>query len=343
MTASFVPRRVFPSLDSIPRSYFLGHHRAGLNKMKTMLSYIDLVIECRDYRVPLISRNPLFEAELAGRERLILYTKQDLGSGGQRKDRERERMIAQMERPTAVMFSDHKDKTSIRKVLGFARDFSASKDSLTGSRMMVVGMPNVGKSSLLNALRQVGMHKGKAAFTGAQPGVTRKIGTTVKITEGEDGREGVYLADTPGVFIPYVPNAESMLKLALCGSVKDTIVPPMTLADYLLFQLNKHDSQVYQEYTSPTNDIMTLLEAVAKKTGRLQKGGTPNMEASALWVIQQWRNGSLGKFVLDEVTEDTILLERIGGTGLGTSLNQARIADKDMRRQRTKRALTEIH
>ena len=85
--ASFVPRRAFPTLDSLPRSYFLGHHRAGLNKMKTMLNYIDLVIECRDYRVPLTSRNPLFEENLAGRERLIVYTKQDLGSQGRQQDR----------------------------------------------------------------------------------------------------------------------------------------------------------------------------------------------------------------------------------------------------------------
>ena len=81
-----MPRRVFPTLDSLPRSYFLGHHRAGLNKMKTILSSIDLVIECRDYRVPLTSRNPLFEENLAGRQRLIVYTKQDLGSEGRESD-----------------------------------------------------------------------------------------------------------------------------------------------------------------------------------------------------------------------------------------------------------------
>lgn len=85
--ATFVPRQVFPTLDSLPRSYFLGHHRAGLAKMKTMLSQIDLVIECRDYRIPLSSRNPLFEENLAGRERLIVYTKQDLGSQGRQKDK----------------------------------------------------------------------------------------------------------------------------------------------------------------------------------------------------------------------------------------------------------------
>lgn len=80
--ASFVPRVTFPNQLSLPRSYFLGHHAAGLSKMKAMLSQIDLIIECRDYRVPLTSRNPLFEQSLAGRERLTIYTKRDLGSEG---------------------------------------------------------------------------------------------------------------------------------------------------------------------------------------------------------------------------------------------------------------------
>lgn len=79
--AQFVPRQVYDHLSSIPRSYFLGHHAAGLTKMKGLLASIDLVIECRDYRTPLVSRNPLFEQNLGERPRLIVYTKQDLGSG----------------------------------------------------------------------------------------------------------------------------------------------------------------------------------------------------------------------------------------------------------------------
>lgn len=94
--ATFVPRQVFPSLNSLPRSYFLGHHKAGLDKMTTMLSQIDLVIECRDYRIPLSSRNPLFEENLAGRERLIVYTKQDLGRAGQQNDRNVSRLPAEI-------------------------------------------------------------------------------------------------------------------------------------------------------------------------------------------------------------------------------------------------------
>ena len=194
-------------------------------------------------------------------------------------------------------------------------------------------MPNVGKSSLLNALRQVGVHKGKAAHTGAQPGVTRKIGTMVKIIEPTEGREAVYLLDTPGVFVPYVPNAESMLKLALCGSVKDTIIAPVSLADYLLFQLNLNQPNLYREYSPPTNDIMSLLEAVARRTGRLQKGGIPDFEASALWLIQRWRTSHLGKFVLDEITDDSLEQSRRDSDSLNGSISQARKSGKVIKRQ----------
>lgn len=201
---------------------------------------------------------------------------------------------------------------------------------------MIVGMPNVGKSSLLNALRQVGVHKGKAAQTGAQPGITRKIGTTVKIIDGTEEAEGVYLMDTPGVFVPYVPNAESMLKLALCGSVKDTIIAPTILADYLLFQMNLQDPYLYTTYAEPTNDVATLLGEIARKTGRLQKGGIPDLDAAALWVIQRWRLGQLGRFVLDQVDEGSFERERRDLESQIGSISQARKSAKDAARQRAK-------
>ncbi|KAI9850102.1 MAG: Mitochondrial GTPase [Thelocarpon superellum] len=334
MAAPFAPRTIFPTLTSLPRSYFLGHHRAGLGKMKTMLSSIDLVIECRDYRVPLTSRNPLFEESLAGRHRLIVYTKRDLGSEGAKADRRREEIIRRWHRPSAVLFSDHHDRRDVKKILDYAKDYASSLCSLTAARMLVVGMPNVGKSSLLNALRHVGVSKGKAAQTGAQPGITRKIASGVRIVEGDEDGEGVYLVDTPGVFVPYVPDAEAMLRLALCGSVKDTIVPPTTLADYLLYRLNLHSPASYALYHPPTNDIMTLLDAIARQTGRLQKGAVPDIEGTALWLIQRWRGGHLGRFVLDTVADDAYERKVQEDQDLGGSMNQARKAEREGRREK---------
>jgi ribosome biogenesis GTPase A len=150
----------------------------------------------------------------------------------------------------------------------------------------------------------------------------------------EQDREAVYLVDTPGVFVPYVPDAESMLKLALVGSVKDTIIPPTTLADYLLFHINKHMPTLYSTYCDPTNDIIALLEAVCQKTGRLQKGGVPDLESAALWIVQRWRQGHMGTFVLDEVTEDGLQKKMMEEVEI--SVNQARKQKKDAQRQRAK-------
>lgn len=326
--------------------------------MKSLLSSIDLVIECRDYRVPLTSRNPLFESALEGKERVIVYTKRDLGGGS--RDTKNEEVIKLWHRPTTTMFvrngkeadGEHSNRKSIMKLLDTLRDHAQKRWKLVGHRVMVVGMPNVGKSTLLNALRAQGVGKGKVAATGAQPGVTRKISSSgVKIIPSEDDMEsadeaskrklkgvggGVYLLDTPGVFIPYVPDAEAMMKLALCGSVKDTIIPPVMLADYLLYHLNLQSPKLYSEYAPPTNDIVELLSDIARQTGRLGKGGAVDTEATALWMIQKWRNGQMGRFLLDEVEEGSLQKAKLEEESVTPSFNQARKAERDRRRERNK-------
>lgn len=250
---------------------------------------------------------------------------------------QRKSLLRDFHKPASVCFSYFKSTKDVRRILDIVKESNTTRGSLTGSHCMVVGMPNVGKSSLLNALRHVGVRKGKVAHTGAQPGVTRKIGTAVKIVDGSaDGLSDAFLLDTPGVFIPYVPDADAMLKLALCGSVKDNVIAPFTLADYLLYHINQHSPAVYSQYHAPTNDIMELLDAMAHKTGRLQKGGTPDVDGTAMWMVQRWRNGHLGRFLLDEVTEEALTRYRDADQERSSSLSQARKAGKEAARARSR-------
>lgn len=297
MAARFIPRSSFPYDRVI--NWFPGHMAKGLRLISERLNGVDLVVEVRDARIPLSSVNPNFEKVVGKKPRLIVYNKYDLADPNTKQPVQK--ALKELNQP--VLFTSCQTDKDIRAILRYAASLAQPIPQVT---LMIVGMPNVGKSSLINALRRVGVGKGKAAATGNQPGVTRNVVGTIKVKE----HPAVYLIDTPGVMVPHIGDPIRSLKVAVTGGIRDHLADEQVMADYLLYELNRrHAYDIYTSYFNmpePTNDINVLLEAVAKRIGAVVKGGELDFTLASKFFLKQYREGKFGRFTLDDLNQESL-------------------------------------
>ena len=273
--------------------WYPGHMTKARRMMQENIKLIDLIIELVDARIPLSSRNPDIDELGKGKARLILLNKADLAE-----DRINDEWIAYFKDKgySAVKVNSKKGGgiKSIQSVIQEACREKTERDRKRGIlnrpvRAMVVGIPNVGKSTFINALA------GKAcAKTGNKPGVT-KGKQWIRLNKS------VELLDTPGILWPKFEDQEVGLKLAFIGSIKDEILQTEELAAELVkFMGNSCPGVLQEKYAIPEpGDAYECLAEIAKSRHCLVRGSELDTEKAAAILLDDFRGGRLGRITLE--------------------------------------------
>lgn len=274
--------------------WYPGHMTKAKRAMQEDIKLIDLIIELVDARAPLSSRNPDIDELGKGKARMILLNKADLAS----ESANAAWSTYFKEKGFQVMKIDARSKASLKQINAVIQEACKEKierDRKRGIlnrpvRAMVVGIPNVGKSTFINSFA------GKAAAkTGNKPGVT-KGNQWIRLNKQ------VELLDTPGILWPKFEDQEVGLKLAFLGSINEDILNKDELACELVEHLRKQYpgllSERYQIEEAGQKQY-EILEAVAKSRSCLTKGGGYDISRAAKLLIDDFRSGKLGRITLE--------------------------------------------
>ncbi|MBO5164265.1 MAG: ribosome biogenesis GTPase YlqF [Ruminococcus sp.] len=276
--------------------WFPGHMAKTRRAITANLRLVDAVAELIDARTPMSSRNPEIDSMTASKPRIVLLNKCDLADSNATSA-----WINYLKKDNVTALAvDCKSGKGINKLLPTLKATvlkelmeKREKNGMSGApiRLMILGIPNVGKSSLINRLAG-----GKRAKVEDRPGVTR----TKQWVKLKDNTE---LLDMPGVLWPKFEDQSAAVRLAFTGAISDDILDIETLAMKLLVFLSESYPQAlverYKIEFNDADDGLSLLEKVGKKRGMVISGGEINTERAAITVLDEFRSGKLGRITLE--------------------------------------------
>ncbi|XP_023234243.1 mitochondrial GTPase 1-like [Centruroides sculpturatus] len=292
---NFREKFVYPIKETV--NWYPGHMSTGIRKMQQKLKSVDCILEVHDARIPFSGRNYNFHNLLTAiKPHIMILNKMDLSELSY-KSQILEKF--KTENINNVIFTNCKNQNDegIKRVsfslfLLNIKIFICFKSNYT---IMIIGIPNVGKSSVINALRNRYLHKDKATAVGSMPGITRSVLEKIKICERSLSENG-----------------DQYFKFHIhTHTIKEGLIDTDILADYLLFILNKHRNFSYMHYLGleePCDDIRIVLLKTAInlkatfifKTSDGQKILKPNLKAAADYFLKGFRKGEFGRMLLDE-------------------------------------------
>lgn len=265
--------------------------------IKENLKAVDCVVEIIDSRIPVSSRNPIIDELIANKRRIIVLGKSDLADETEnRKWKEHFEAEADEKNIARVLVLNLQSGENIKQLLKALEAEQTRRNSVKSVarplRLMIVGVPNVGKSSLINRLTGK-----RSAVTGDRPGVTRgKQWLTLN--------NGMQLLDTPGILWPKFEDPNVGLNLAFCGSIRDEILGIQDLGFELIRVLGETYPELLKERYKLDEIAETPLEnmdAIAVKRGFLMSGKRIDYERTGRTVVDEFRGGKIGRITLEKL------------------------------------------
>lgn len=280
-------------------NWYPGHMKKTRELIQENLKAVDIVIEVVDARIPISSRNPVIDDIIRNKNRIIILNKSDLSDS--EANEEWVKFFKKQGNDVLPMNCMTGNGVShlLKLLLIKQEEKNEGKTRKRPLRIMIVGVPNVGKSSLINRL----LGK-KSAKTGNKPGVTR--GKQWLNLEND-----MQLLDTPGILWPKFEDPKVGLNLAFCGSIKDEILDVATLALELIKVLQAEYPELLKnryKLTELGDMPLDTMEKIAEKRGFIKSGNRIDYERTGRTLMDEFRAGMIGKITLEKV-DKCILVE----------------------------------